>query len=52
VSGVQVLLGVLTLVFSVPIVLGVVHQFVAILLLLLMIKIIHLQRYENALVGK
>jgi cytochrome c oxidase assembly protein subunit 15 len=46
-TSVQVLLGIFTLLLSVPIVLGVLHQFVAILLLMVMIKIIHAQRFMH-----
>jgi heme a synthase len=47
-TTVQVILGIVTLLLSVPIVLGVLHQFVAILLLMVMIKIIHAQRFMHA----
>lgn len=43
---VQVLLGIATLMLSVPITLGVLHQFVAILLLMVMLSIIHIQLYK------
>lgn len=43
IAVIQVILGIFTLILSVPLVLGVAHQFVAILLILLMIKIIHIQ---------
>ena len=44
-GGMQVVLGIFTLLMSVPIFLGVAHQFTAILLLITLIKIIHSQVY-------
>lgn len=41
----QISLGIITLLMAVPVVLGVVHQFMAIILLLVLIRIIHLERY-------
>jgi cytochrome c oxidase assembly protein subunit 15 len=41
----QVLLGITTLMLRVPLALGVIHQFIAIILLMLLIKIIHTIKY-------
>lgn len=42
----QVTLGVLTLWWSVPLALGVIHQLVAVFVLMAMIRVLHVQRYE------
>ena len=47
---VQVLLGIFTLLLSVPIMLGVVHQLVAIILLMLIIILVHSQLYSSSFV--
>jgi heme a synthase len=43
---VQIGLGIATLLFQVPVVLGVAHQFVALLLVMMLIKIVYVLRYE------
>jgi cytochrome c oxidase assembly protein subunit 15 len=43
----QVVLGIATLMLQVPLALGVIHQFIAIILLMLLIKIIHTIRYPR-----
>ena len=44
-AGFQVVLGIVTLMLSVPIALGVLHQFVAILVLMATVKVLHVQIY-------
>ncbi|MEP2670230.1 MAG: COX15/CtaA family protein [Cyclobacteriaceae bacterium] len=44
----QVVLGITTLMLRVPLALGVIHQFIAIILLMLLIKIIHTIKYPMA----
>lgn len=43
----QIVLGVTTLMLQVPMALGVIHQFIAIILLILLIKIIHTIKYSR-----
>lgn len=45
VGSIQIVLGITTLMLRVPLVLGVTHQFIAIILLMLLVKIIHTIRY-------
>lgn len=47
VASIQVVLGVITLMLSVPIVLGVLHQFVAIFVLMALVKVLHVQLFEK-----
>lgn len=46
-GGSQVTLGIITLLMSVPVVLGVAHQFVAILILMALITLLHAQLYSH-----
>lgn len=52
VASLQVVLGITTLVLHVPIALGVAHQFLAIALLMIMVRIIHAVKYPESAGGE